>query len=219
MSSSSSAIASSSYPSGSVTKSKWEYYVNMERHGLSFEGLHMPRPEDIQEAVPSILVALPQGLTFAKMMEIGKELHVPIDTKCLEWDARYDIKEDKPIEQPYCGVMTDGFIEGRHGLTYSEQNQIVKKHPFDLPSPVELLTAMVFCRCLAKKQLFFEGHSAFAATSDLPGFDPYDGHTRLLLGYNLGESPRAISVRALKSSYTGVYTHLYNVGVVGFKKI
>ncbi|MBS0621309.1 MAG: F-box protein [Verrucomicrobia bacterium] len=160
-----------------IDASVWEQYVNLQEHGLSFEGLVFPSREVLAPAALDLarhveadqgvsIIAIPKGLSFSKLLAIGEALDVPAR---YVWDRIVPAIGAVETEQAYVAVLSNGVLQGSRSKSIEAQDKLVQEMGCEVPSVADLLTAMIFHKVLFSKRLFSDAPWTYSLTSDSAG--------------------------------------------------
>ncbi|MBS0620143.1 MAG: F-box protein [Verrucomicrobia bacterium] len=157
-----------------IDASVWEKYVNLEKYGLSFEGLVVPGRESLEPVALDLarhvendqgvsIIAIPKGLSFSKLLAIGRTLEVRAE---YIWGRMEPAIGAVETEQAYVAVLSNGVLQGSRSKTIKARDKLVQELGCEVPSVADLLTAMIFHKVLFSKRLFSEEPWTYSLTSD-----------------------------------------------------
>ncbi|MBS0621323.1 MAG: hypothetical protein JSS61_07720 [Verrucomicrobia bacterium] len=152
----------------------WGEYVNLEEHRLSFEGMQLPNSEDVTQAASDLashvegnegvsVIAIPQGLSFSKLVAIANEKQVPIWHISSSLECAIGAVETKT---PYIAVISNSVLDGTRGYLGKERITLIQEKGYEVPLTIELLTEMVFHYIMHSKRLFSDDPCTYSITSD-----------------------------------------------------
>ncbi|MBS0620507.1 MAG: F-box protein [Verrucomicrobia bacterium] len=160
-----------------IDASAWEKYVNLQEHGLSFEGLQFPSREVLASVAFDLvahvendqglsIIAIPKGLSFSKLLAIGRALDVPA---AYIWDPVEPAIGAVETKQAYTAILSNGILHGSRSKTIEELDKLVQEMGCEVPSVSDLLTAMIFNKVIFSKRLFSDAPWTYSLTSNSAG--------------------------------------------------